>query len=122
MTFRKQLKSVLITVILTSLITSCDSPSKDDETLTEQKNSINLLKNYKMQLNENKTLVNDFIEAMKTSNVDKLKTMITDDFSWWIIRKPECLATAGEHDTEYLLGFFKGTALFPEGADLKQRQ
>ncbi|MCG8575721.1 MAG: nuclear transport factor 2 family protein [Flavobacteriales bacterium] len=66
-----------------------------------------------------KQIVRDFIEAMRTSNVDTLKTMITDDFSWWIIGKPEYLATAGEHDTEYFLGFFKGDELFPEGTDFK---
>ena len=45
--------------------------------------------------------------------------MITDDFSWWIIGKPEYLATAGEHDTEYFLNFFKGAELFPDGPDFK---
>lgn len=72
-----------------------------------------------MELNENKVLVNEFIEAMRTSNVEKLKTMITADFSWWIIGKSEYLATAGEHDTEFFLGFFKGSELFPEGTDFK---
>lgn len=89
--------------------------------------SCNLLKNEQtdnlktdqMELTENKAVVTEFIEAMRTSNVDKLKTMITEDFSWWIIGKPEYLATAGEHDTEYFLGFFKGSELFPEGADFK---
>jgi ketosteroid isomerase-like protein len=72
-----------------------------------------------MELSNNKTLVVNFIEAMRTSNVEQLKTMITADFSWWIIGKPEYLATAGEHDTEFFLGFFKGSELFPEGTDFK---
>jgi len=70
-------------------------------------------------LNKNKELVVEFIKEMGASNTDKLKTMITDDFSWWIIGKPEYLATAGEHDREYFLGFFKGAELFPEGTDFK---
>lgn len=81
---------------------------------------MNQIESYKAELNKNKTLVNEFIEAMRTSNVDKLKTMITDDFSWWIIGKPEYLATAGEHDAEFFLGFFKGgTSLFPHDTSFK---
>ncbi|WP_236970235.1 nuclear transport factor 2 family protein [Membranihabitans marinus] len=72
-----------------------------------------------MELKENKALVAEFIKAMSTSNVDQLKTMITDDFTWWIIGKPEYLATAGEHDAEYFLGFFESSDFFPEGTDFK---
>jgi ketosteroid isomerase-like protein len=119
MVIKRQLKTVLIASALTSIITSCAQPQKEEPIQKEKVEKIDNLKKYKMELNENKAIVNEFIEAMKTSNVDKLKTMITDDFSWWIIGKPEYLATAGEHDTEYFLGFFKGAALFPEGADFK---
>lgn len=114
MKFENQLKTTFITIVLASTIMGCNQNPK--EVKAENKDN---LKTYKMELNENKKIVNEFVEAMKTSNVDKLKTMITDDFSWWIIGKPEYLATAGEHDTEYFLGFFKGTELFPEGADFK---
>lgn len=114
MTIKKQLKKVLIAMAFTSILVSCNEIKK-----SEQINNVDILKANKMGLNKNKELVKEFIEAMKTSNVDKLKTMITDDFSWWIIGKPEYLATAGEHDTEYFLGFFKGEALFPEGANFK---
>lgn len=66
----------------------------------------------------NKELVAAFIEAMRISDVAKLKTMITDDFSWWIAGKPEYLQTAGEHDKDFFLGFFGGGAdLFPNGAE-----
>ncbi len=68
-----------------------------------------------MTLQTNKTLAADFIEAMRVSDTNKLSTMITDDFSWWIIGQPEYLATAGEHDSEFFLGFFQGTSLFPNG-------
>jgi ketosteroid isomerase-like protein len=114
MILKNQLKTAFIAITLASTITGCNQTSKNTE--TESKNN---LKTSNMELNENKKIVNEFIEAMKTSNVDKLKTMITDDFSWWIIGKPEYLATAGEHDTEYFLGFFKGTELFPNGAEFK---
>ncbi len=114
MILKNQLKTVIIAIILASTIMGCDQVSKNSE--TESKNE---LKIQKMKLNENKKIVTEFIDAMRTSNVDKLKTMITDDFSWWIIGKPEYLATAGEHNAAYFLGFFKGTELFPEGADFK---
>ena len=67
-----------------------------------------------MELNKNKTIVTAFIEAMQASDVEKLKTMITANFSWWIIGKPEYLATAGEHDTEFFLNFFKGGRVVSE--------
>lgn len=114
MIIKNLVKIAIVSIVLTLTIMGCNQTSKNTE--TENKDN---LKTYKMELNENKKIVNEFIEAMKTSNVDKLKTMITDDFSWWIIGKPEYLATAGEHDTAYFLGFFKGTALFPDGADFK---
>ncbi len=114
MRLKNQLKTAFIAIAFASTIVGCNQTSKNTETKSE-----NTLKVYKVALNENKKIVNEFIEAMKTSNVDKLKTMITADFSWWIIGKPEYLATAGEHDTAYFLGFFKGTALFPDGADFK---
>jgi len=114
MRLNNQFKTAFIALSLASTLTGCNQASENTE--IESKDN---LKTYKMELNENKKIVNEFIEAMKTSNVDKLKTMITDDFSWWIIGKPEYLATAGEHDTKYFLAFFKGTELFPEGADFK---
>ena len=49
----------------------------------------------------NKDLVVNFIEAMRLSDVETLRTMITDDFSWWIAGKQEYLQTAGEHDKEF---------------------
>lgn len=65
----------------------------------------------------NKELVTQFIEAMRVSDVEKLKTIIADDFSWWINGKIEYLQTAGEHDKDFFIGFFGGGAeLFPEGA------
>lgn len=69
-----------------------------------------------MTLQANKSLVAEFIEAMRTSDTGKLATLITEDFSWWIIGKPEYLATAGEHDSAYFLNFFQGASLFPDGA------
>ncbi|PWJ55319.1 hypothetical protein CLV98_11488 [Dyadobacter jejuensis] len=72
-----------------------------------------------MEFKANKALVTEFIEAMRTSNIDQLKRKITADFSWWIIGKPEYLATAGEHDAEYFLAFFKNSNFFPEGTDFK---
>lgn len=114
MMIKKRFKTVLLGVILASTITACNEPSKNEK--VENTENLNT---EKMDLTKNKEVVSDFIDAMRTSNVDKLKTMITDDFSWWIIGKPEYLATAGEHDTEYFLGFFKGTDLFPDGADFK---
>ena len=64
------------------------------------------LEDHQEKLEAHKALAADFIKAMGNSEVEKLKTMITDDFSWWIIGKPEYLATAGEHDTQYFLEFF----------------
>ena len=77
------------------------------------------LEDHQEKLEAHKALAADFIKAMGNSEVEKLKTMITDDFSWWIIGKPEYLATAGEHDTQYFLEFFKGEELFPEGTNFK---
>lgn len=109
---KNQLKTGLyITVI--ALISSCNPSKKNEQTNHSTQPTLN------EQFADNKQLVKDFVEAMRTSNVAKLKTMITDDFSWWIIGKPEYLATAGEHDTEYFLGFFKGAELFPEGTDFQ---
>ena len=66
----------------------------------------------------NKELVAAFVEAMRVSDVAKLGTMVTDSFSWWIAGKPEYLATAGEHDKDFFIGFFGGGAdLFPNGAE-----
>lgn len=109
-----QLKPFLSAVALSFVIIGCNSSQTNPK---EQK--IDALESYKENISKNKALVTQFIDAMKTSDVDKLKTMITDDFSWWIIGKPEYLATAGEHDTEYFLGFFKGDELFPDGPDFK---
>jgi uncharacterized protein len=65
----------------------------------------------------NKDLVTDFVEAMRLSDIEKLQSVITDDFSWWINGKPAYLQTAGEHDKDFFIGFFGGGAdLFPEGA------
>lgn len=91
---------------------SCNSPIDHEQT----KHSIEQTMD-NTELTKNKEVVKEFVEAMQISNVDKLKTMITDDFSWWIIGKPEYLATAGEHDTKYFLSFFKGAELFPDGTD-----
>ena len=110
MKYLKTGRRIIITVALLSSIMSC---------AVSKNNDMAKLDSYKTELTKNKELVTEFIEAMKNSDVEKLKTMITPDFSWWIIGKPEYLATGGEHDTEYFLGFFKGTELFPEGADFK---
>ena len=56
-----------------------------------------------MTLQDNKALVAEFIEAMRTSDTGRLAELISEDFSWWIIGKPEYLATAGEHDSEFFL-------------------
>lgn len=66
-----------------------------------------------MTAKTHKERVADFIEAMRTSNTDALSAMITDDFRWWILGKPEYLATAGEHDRAFFLNFFQGPSLFP---------
>lgn len=114
MNLQKPLKAMLIIFAFTMLITSCKQAYKKDSL-----QNLNKMEKQEMNLSENKTLVVDFIEAMQNSNTEKLKTMIIDDFSLWIIGKPEYLATAGEHDTEYFLGFFKGKELFPNGAGFK---
>ena len=114
MKMKKSLLLSLIMVAFFTFFTSCNEPAKQ-----ENSNNLENLKTYKMELKENKTLVKEFIVAMQNSNVEKLKTMITNDFSWWIIGKPEYLVTAGEHDTDYFLGFFKGSELFPEGPEFK---
>ena len=82
---------------------------------TLNKNIMDNLKAYQTELKKNKALVTEFIEAMKNSDVDKLAAMITDDFSWWIIGKPEYLATAGEHDTEFFFWFFQGVGIISRG-------
>lgn len=64
------------------------------------------------QVEANKELVLSFVEAMRTSDTAKLADMIHDDFSWWIIGKPDYLATAGEHDGDFFLGFFGGEPAF----------
>ncbi len=114
MTIKNKFISILLLIVLSSIFISCN-----ENTENKKSNIINNKTTDKMESNKNKELVKEFIEAMKNSNVDKLKTMITEDFSWWIIGKPEYLATAGEHDSEYFLSFFKGAELFPEGADFK---
>lgn len=112
---RIALKGVLALSIL-AFMSSCaqheSSPQKSPEKPCE-------FDAYQSQIKDNKAIVTDFVEAMRTSNTKKLEKMITDDFSWWIIGKPEYLATGGEHDKAYFLGFFKGDELFPEGADFK---
>ena len=101
MKIKKTLKLALIAVAFTTITISCNESTKN-----ENSNNLDNLKTYKMELKENKLLINEFIVAMQNSNVEKLNTMITDDFSWWIIGKPEYLVTAGEHDKDYFLGFF----------------
>lgn len=65
----------------------------------------------------NKELVAEFIEAMRVADVEKLKSMTADNFSWWINGKIEYLQTAGEHDKDFFIGFFGGGAdLFPNGS------
>lgn len=114
MNIQNQLKKGLYMALAALLMTSCGLSSK-----TKASDELSQQEIINMELENNKQVVRDFIEAMRTSDTEKLKTMITDDFSWWIIGKPEYLATAGEHDTEYFLGFFKGEELFPEGTDFK---
>jgi len=70
-----------------------------------------------MTLKAHKALAAEFIEAMRTSDTDRLAALTTDDFSWWIIGKPEYLATAGEHDKAFFLSFFGGSSLFPDGVE-----
>jgi len=104
-----------VTVIVSALMLSCTQ--KEAEPTNDA--GVDSFEVYQNQLEENKALVKEFVEAMRVSDVEKLKTMITEDFSWWIIGKPEYLATGGEHDREYFLGFFKGDELFPEGMEFK---
>ncbi len=67
-------------------------------------------------MSQTKLLVKEFIEAMRQSDVNKLQSMITEDFSWWINGKAAYLQTAGEHDKAFFLGFFgAGSAMFPGG-------
>ncbi len=64
----------------------------------------------------NKELVLEFVEAMRVSDVEKLGSMVTDDFTWWIAGKTDYLQTAGEHDKAFFLGFFgSGGDSFPNG-------
>ncbi len=112
MNLKRTLKIVLVAAVFTTIITSCNESLKD-----KNANNLSHSKTNKMELKENKELIREFIKRMQNSDVEKLKTMITDDFSWWIIGKPEYLVTAGEHDKEYFLGFFKGSELFPEGPE-----
>ncbi|MBO6516643.1 MAG: nuclear transport factor 2 family protein [Bacteroidia bacterium] len=107
MNSQNRLKTILLLAVAAFAFASCNS-GENSEQVQNDNHSAN-----------NKAVVKEFVAAMQTSNVDKLKNMITDDFSWWIIGKPEYLATAGEHDTEYFLGFFKGEELFPEGTDFQ---
>ncbi|MCT4664170.1 MAG: nuclear transport factor 2 family protein [Flavobacteriales bacterium] len=113
MNVQKSIQIALLTLGLFSGNVSCDNVS------ISEVDEMDTFKVYKENQTANKKLVVEFVEAMRTSNVSKLKTMIADDFSWWIIGKPDYLATAGEHDSKYFLDFFKGTALFPDGADFK---
>lgn len=110
MNIQRIFKSSFFGILFISIISSCN-PTTHKEPNTPDPIEVNI--------ETNKKIVAKFVEAMRTSDVAKLKTMITDDFSWWIIGKPEYLATAGEHDSKYFLGFFKGDELFPEGADFK---
>lgn len=114
MNFQIHAKTAVVAISIMLIATSCNPDPEMEKSSSE--NNLNI---YEMELVENKRIVTEFVEAMRNSNVDKLKTMITPDFSWWIIGKPEYLATAGEHDTDYFLNFFKGTELFPDGADFK---
>lgn len=65
-----------------------------------------------MSLQANKDLAATFIEAMRTSNGDQLAALTTADFSWWILGEPAYLATAGEHNRDFFLGFFAGEPAF----------
>ena len=70
-------------------------------------------------LEENKATVARFVAAMESSDVPTLEALLAPDFVWWILGKPEYLATAGDHDRAFLLEFFKGSeAMFPQGARL----
>lgn len=115
MNILKIFKSSFIGILFISTISSCNQTTPKEANIAEPNTSAPL----EVNIETNKKVVTEFVEAMRISDVAKLKTMITDDFSWWIIGKPEYLATAGEHDSKYFLGFFKGAELFPEGADFK---
>ena len=68
----------------------------------------------------NKDLVTRFVEAMRVSDIDALKAMTTDDFSWWIAGHPDDLQTAGDHDRAFFLGFFGGGGeMFPNGVSFE---
>jgi ketosteroid isomerase-like protein len=109
MTIKGLKQQTIIMILMLMIGVSCQQTEKSK---TGNQQTIN-----NMEQSNNKKLIQEFVAAMQTSNVEKLKTMITDDFSWWIIGKPEYLVTAGEHDKDYFLGFFKGTELFPEGPE-----
>lgn len=68
----------------------------------------------------NKETVKQFVEALRVSDTETLKSMITDDFSWWIAGHADELQTAGEHDRDFFLGFFGGGAeMFPNGVQFE---
>jgi ketosteroid isomerase-like protein len=70
-------------------------------------------------LEANKAIATRFLAAMESSDVPVLEELLAQDFVWWILGKPEYLATAGDHDRAFLLEFFKGSdAMFPNGARL----
>lgn len=102
-------------ILIQFALASC-SP-KETKTIEEKPKTetVSQLEVYQKQLASNKEIVKTFVTAMQNSDTATLATMITDDFTWWIIGKPEYLATGGEHDRAYFLGFFKGAELFPEG-------
>ena len=112
----KDLRKGLLLAVMITVIFGCNEVKADEK---PQAPAVSELEVYQQEQDANKELVAEFVEAMRVSNVEKLKTMITDDFSWWIIGKPEYLKTGGEHDRDYFLGFFKGADLFPEGADFR---
>lgn len=114
MDIQNQIKRGLYVATVLLMITGCSLSMKSKTTNHSKQQNIN-----NMEEVNNKAVIEEFIAAMQTSNVDQLKTMITDDFSWWIIGKPAYLVTAGEHDKAYFLGFFKGAELFPEGPEFK---
>ncbi|MBL4689723.1 MAG: nuclear transport factor 2 family protein [Nannocystaceae bacterium] len=72
------------------------------------------------QTEQNKATAARFLAAMESSDLPGLQALLSDDFAWWILGKPEYLATAGEHDRDFLINFFKGSDTnFPEGVSLK---
>ncbi|MBV1856975.1 MAG: nuclear transport factor 2 family protein [Nannocystaceae bacterium] len=71
-------------------------------------------------LEQNKATATRFLAAMESSDLAQLEGLLADDFVWWILGKTEYLATAGEHDRDFLINFFKGSdANFPQGVTLK---